>query len=533
MKLLLLATSTLLLAASLLPAERPNILLIMVDDLGFSDLGYMGGEIETPNLDKLAHGGVRFSHFYNGGRCCPTRATLLTGLHPHQTGIGHMTSSPTHINEPEPPAYQGYLNRHCATLAELLKPAGYSTLMTGKWHLGFHDKDRWPLQRGFDRFYGCIPGATRFFYPEHPRGMTRDNTPLEKPLSTTDEPFYTTDAFTDYAIDFIAENEAKTDDPFFLYLAYTAPHWPLQAFEDDIAKYRGKYKLGWDQLRKKRYQRQLELGLIDPRWKLSPRPASVPAWDSLSKEKQDEMDLKMAIYAAMVDRVDQNIGKLTAFLNEQKLLDNTLILFLSDNGACQEGGPLGRGEYYDIARRNQQPANSYGEAWANLGSTPFRLYKHHAHEGGTATPFFLHWPAQIEAQSEWYRSPGHILDVVPTLLNVTGADYPGQMHGNPLPPLSGISLRPSFGQEPLAREGFLAMEHESNAFLLEGEYKLVGNHLVGTTQPDFSKWELYNLAEDRTELQNLAPTQPEKLKELADKWVRWAHEAKVYPRPRS
>ncbi|WP_411845105.1 arylsulfatase [Roseibacillus persicicus] len=513
--------------------ERPNIILIMVDDLGFSDLGYMGGEIETPHLDALARNGVRFSSFYNGARCCPSRATLMTGLHPHQTGIGHMTNSPDKQRDAQPEAYQGYLNRNCATLAELLKPAEYATLMTGKWHLGFHEKERWPRQRGFDQFYGCITGATRFFYPEAPRDITLDNTPLVNPPSTTDEAFYTTDAFTDYAIRFITEHENRSEQPFFLYLAYTAPHWPLQAFEDDIAKYRSKYRIGWDTLREQRYQRQIELGLIDSKWKLSPRPGKVPAWNTLTEEKKDEMDLKMAVYAAMVDRVDQNIGKLVSSLKEQELFEDTLILFLSDNGACQEFSVLGNGEFRDVEKRNRNHANTYGQAWANAGSTPFRYFKHHAHEGGTATPFFLHWPKEIAPAKDWYRSTAHINDIVPTLLDVAGAEYPSERMGKKLPSLSGISLRPSFISQPLERKNCIALEHQQNASLREGNWKLVGEQVVGQESPLAKKWELYDLSQDRTELNNLAQTHPEKVEELVAKWFRWAQETRVYPRPLS
>ena len=508
--------------------ERPNILLIMVDDMGYADLGCYGGEIDTPNIDRLAAGGVRFSQFTNGARCCPTRASLMTGLHPHQTGIGHMTNPPTKKRPSQPEAYQGYLNRRCATIGELLRPAGYTTLMTGKWHLGFYEEDRWPRQRGFDRFYGCLPGATRFFHPEHPRGMTLDNSPVADPQSTTDQAFYTTDAFTDYAIQFIGA--APEEKPWFLYLAYTAPHWPLQAFEGDIAKYRGKYKLGWDKLREQRYARQLELGLIKPEWKLSPRPKAVPAWDSLDADKQDEMDLKMAVYAAMVDRVDQNIGKLTGFLREKGIFDNTLILFLSDNGACHEGGIFGRGEFKDIEKRNQARANSYGEAWANAGSTPFRLYKSNAHQGGSATPFIAHWPKGIEPMEDWQDTPAHVTDLVPTFLELAGAKYPAEMHGNPLHALHGESLLPAFAGKEIERDQPIFLEHQKNAFIRDGKWKLVGKGHVGNTEADEEKWELYDLDADRTELVNLAGKHPERAKQMAAEWRRWALESKVFPR---
>jgi arylsulfatase len=514
-------------------AERPHVILIMVDDMGFSDLGYHGGEIDTPNLDGLARGGVRFSQFYNSGRCCPTRATLMTGLHPHQTGIGHMTQAPgRQYAEGTPPAYQGYLNRECATIAEVLKGSGYATLMSGKWHLGNNSPDRWPLQRGFDKYYGCISGATRFFYPEAPRDITFMNEQLEEPESTTDEAYYTTDAFTDYGMRFIGEHlDKKSDgDPFFLYLAYTAPHWPLQAFEDDIAKYRGKYKVGWDKLREQRFAKQIELGLIDEKWSMSPKVESIPDWDTLDAKKQDEMDLKMAVYAAMVDRVDQNIGKLIDFLQEKEIFEDTLIMFLSDNGGCQEGGMLGRGNFYDIEKRNLESANSYGEAWANASNTPFRLYKHFVHEGGAATPFFLHWPAGIKARESWYETPAQLIDLVPTILDVAGATYPKTMHGNKIPSLDGISLRPSFGGDDLGREDPIFVEHENNAFVRDGDWKLVGKGVAAGPGVDESKWELYNIAEDRTELNNLREQKPELFKKMAAQWDAWSLRAKVYPK---
>ncbi len=521
------------LAAETQSAERPHVILIMVDDMGFSDLGYHGSEIATPNLDALAHGGVRFSQFYNSGRCCPTRATLMTGLHPHQTGIGHMTQPPnSDRGKTAPPAYQGYLNRECVTVAEALKGSGYATLMAGKWHLGNNAEDRWPLQRGFDKYFGCISGATRFFYPEDPRGMTFMNEPVPNPESTTDEAFYTTDAFTDYGMRFIGEHldERAEEDPFFLYLAFTAPHWPLQAFEDDIAKYRGKYKIGWDKMREQRLKKQIELGLIDESWELSPKTEKIPDWDSLDEKKQDEMDLKMAVYAAMVDRVDQNIGRLTSFLKEKGIFENTLIMFLSDNGGCQEGGMLGRGDFYNIENRNLESGNSYGEAWANASNTPFRLYKHYVHEGGASTPFFAHWPAKIQARKDWYGNPAQLIDLVPTILDVAGATYPSKFHSNDIPSLDGVSLRPAFEGDDLGREKPIFVEHENNAFIRDGDWKLVGKGVSGNNGVDASKWELYNIAADRTELNDLAAEKPEMVGRMAAQWDAWAQRAKVYPK---
>ena len=512
-------------------AERPNVILIMVDDMGFSDLGYHGGEIDTPNLDALARGGVRFSQFYNSGRCCPTRATLMTGLHPHEVGIGHMTQPPgSNRGEGRPPAYQGYLNRSCVTIAEALEGHDYATLMAGKWHLGNNARDRWPLQRGFEKYYGCISGATRFFHPISPRDITLGNEQLPKPKSTTDEAFYTTDAFTDYAIRFLREEQAGKKRPSFLYLAYTAPHWPLQAFEDDVAKYRGKYKMGWDKLREQRLKRQIESGLISPDWALSSRTPGIPDWDSLDEKKQDEMDLKMAVYAAMIDRVDQNVGKLVAHLKKSKTFDDTLIFFLADNGGCQEGGMLGRGNFYDIEKRNQEHANSYGEAWANASNTPFRLYKHFVHEGGAATPFFMHWPKGIKARKDWYREPAQLIDVMPTILDLAGADYPKTYKGNDILPIDGLSLRPAFSGKPLKRGEPFFVEHENNAFVRDGKWKLVGRGVSASGGVVPSRWELYDIDKDRTETNNLAATHPERTKEMAGQWDVWANRARVYPK---
>ncbi|MFP6864961.1 MAG: arylsulfatase [Roseibacillus sp.] len=530
----------LLLILSWLPlhaAERPNIILIMVDDMGFSDIGCYGGEIETPNIDKLAKNGVRFSHFYNSGRCCPTRATLMTGLHPHQVGIGHMTQPPNNERgKNRPPAYQGYLNRNCVTIAEALKPAGYATLMAGKWHLGQNARGRWPMQRGFEKFFGCLSGATNFFNPQPPRGITLQNELVQTLKSTTDRSFYTTDAFTDYGIKFISEhlnaNRKSTSPhtPFFLYLAYTAPHWPIQAHEVDIDKYRERYHGGWDKLREERYQRQIRLGLIDSKWKLSPRDERVPAWIDVPAAKKKDLALRMAIYAAMVDRVDQNIGRLVASLKGQNAFDNTLIMFLSDNGACAEGGILGRGNVLDIKKRNESGNLAVGTAWANASSTPFRLYKHYAHEGGAATPFFAHWPAGIKPSNEWYEDPAQLIDLMPTILDVAGAAYPGEFNGHKIPAHDGISLRPAFSFEGLNRRNPLFVEHENNAFVRDGNWKLVGRKVSPKGGLDKSKWELYNLKEDRTELNNLATTEANRAKKMSRQWEAWAKRVGVFPK---
>lgn len=517
-------------------AENPNVIIIMVDDMGFSDIGCYGGEIQTPNIDALAAGGIRFSRFYNASRCCPTRASLMTGLHPHLTGIGHMTNSPGTNSQDRGeafPNYRGFLNRQCATVGELLGAAGYSSYLAGKWHLGEGKRDQWPLQRGFDQFYGCLSGATRFFSPDtdtrEGRGITFGNEPVAKVESTTDRPYYTTDAFTDYGIRFIEEGEK--DKPFFLYLAYTAPHWPHQAHEEDIDKYRGNYQMGWDALRKSRLNRQIELGLFAPDTKLSPRDAKVPDWDGLTPEKQKEMDLRMAVYAAMIDRIDQNVGKLVGVLKERGLFENTLILFLSDNGACAEGPTLGSGDIFDVEKRNLYTNNNYGAAWANVSSTPFRLYKHYTHEGGAATPFIMHWPKGIQNQPDWYREPAQVIDVVPTILDVCGVTYPESYQGNTLFPLRGMSLRPAFAGGTLARTAPMFSEHENNAFMMDGNWKLVGKGVSLPAGPNIRKWELYNLDEDRTELVNLVNKDPERARQMMAAWNTWSNEDRVYPKP--
>jgi len=529
--------TTLSLACFFLQAKSsPNIIIILVDDMGFSDIGSYGGEIETPNLDALARGGVRYSDFYNASRCCPTRASLMTGLHPHVTGIGHMTNPPgtrKHDYGEDFPNYRGFLNRECVTLAELLGSAGYSSYLAGKWHLGGSHKSLWPLQRGFDRFYGCVAGSTRFFSPDtdqrEGRGIYSGNQPVRKVTSTTDRAYYTTDAFTDHAIRFIKEGDKKK--PFFLYLSYTAPHWPHQAHEEDIDKYRGKYLKGWDVLRKERHQRQIQLGLFEKEQRLSPRDEKVPAWSTLDLEKKKEMDLRMAVYAAMIDCIDQNVGKLLHVLKKREQFENTMILFLTDNGACAEGAVLGRGEIHDIDKRNLETNNNYGAAWANLSSTPFRLYKHFTHEGGSATPFFIHWPSGIKPQKKWYRSQAQLLDVFPTLLEVCGVKYPESFEDRKLSPLRGISLSPSFLGKPLERSKPMFSEHENNAFMIDGKWKLVGKGVSSPKGPEIEKWELYNLKEDRTELNNLALIKKDRLQSMAKAWHDWALQDKVYPKP--
>jgi arylsulfatase len=517
-------------------AEKPNIILIMVDDMGFSDIRPYGGEIDTPNLDSLAKNGLRFTQFYNSARCCPTRATLLTGLHPHQAGIGHMTGETAAAGPDKavPPAYAGNLNEACVTLAQVARSAGYATFMTGKWHLSGKDEADWPLQRGFDRYYGCLSGATHHFQPYDQRIMYDGNNPDPEPKSTTSRPFYTTDAFTDHAIRFIDEHKTGpgTEKPFFLYLAYTAPHWPIHAHDQEIAKYRGKYKSGWDQLREQRYQRQIASGLIPAAWKMTPRDPEVPAWESLDESQRDQCDHRMAAYAAMIDRVDQKIGDLLATLKKHDAFDNTLILFLSDNGACAEVALLGEGDpVKDRAPNTPLTRPALGKAWANACNTPYRLYKHFAHEGGANTPFIAHWPARIKPGRDWFRQPAQLIDVMATVVDLTGAHYPETLDGRKILPIDGIPLTPAFDGKPLERKSPVFIEHENNASVRDGDWKLVGREVSPPRGLQKQKWELYNLKADGTELNDLAKVHPEKVESMSAQWEAWAKRVGVFPKP--
>ncbi|AGA79987.1 arylsulfatase A family protein [Echinicola vietnamensis DSM 17526] len=503
-------------------SQKPNIILIMSDDMGYSDLGCYGGEIHTPHLDKLAQNGLRFTQFYNTARCCPTRASLMTGLYPHQTGIGHMTNPPlSEYHDYHIPGYRGVLSTQTVTLAELLKSAGYHTLMSGKWHLGMEEERMWPLQRGFEQFYGILAGATNYFAPTHPRGITEQN----NTIPITDPNYYTTDAFTDKAISFIDKASGEGEAPFFLYLAYNAPHWPIQAPKEDIDKYRKRYKEGWGKLRQERYERMVAMGLIEEDWSMSPQDAQ--DWDELPAEKQEEMALRMAIYAAQVDRMDQNIGKLVNHLEAQGELDNTLIIFLDDNGACAEGGPLGGGPAAQLETLKGYFL-TYGQAWANASNTPFREYKHWIHEGGISSPFIVHWPEGIAAdrRGTLVDQYGHLPDIMATLMELTGAKYPTQKSGKRLPQPVGESLLPLIqGVAETKREQPIFWEHEGNKAIRDGDYKLV----MKWNDEGPQQWELYNMKNDRTELHDLASSMPEKVDEMAGLWEQWAENHQVEP----
>lgn len=517
--------------------EKPNILLIMNDDMGYSDIGCYGGEIDTPNLDRLAQGGLRFSQFYNSPRCSPSRASLLTGLHPHQTGIGILTY-PT-----GPEGYAGNLNKQCVTIAEVLKGNDYKTYMSGKWHVAgnlVEPTDTWPMQRGFDHFFGTIIGAGSFYYPNT---LTRGNDNIDHEAEQDDEFFYT-DAISDQAARYIRQHQAEHPDrPFFQYVAYTAPHWPLHAHDEDIAKYKGKFDKGWDQLREERLQRLVDMGIIDPAWQLTDRDPSQPPWQQA--EHKEWLLRCMEVYAAQVDRMDQGIGRILQALEDSGRLDNTLIIFLSDNGACAEdipddvtvetlvndlmiarshtrkGEEVSFGNLPEIMPGPENTYQSYGTAWANLSNTPFRLYKHWTHEGGVSTPLILHWPEGINSPGEIRHTPGQLPDIMATILDITRTQYPKQYQGNAILPPEGRSLLPVFSLDQ-AEQRPLFWEHEGNAAVRYGKWKLVKEYP--------GSWELYDMEQDRTETHDIAARHPELVKDLSTQYDVWAERCGVIPR---
>ena len=503
-------------------ALRPNIILIMADDMGFSDIGCYGGEIQTPNLDQLAEHGLRYTQFYNTARCCPTRASLMTGLYAHQAGMGAMTR-PTPLR-----GYQGHINRNCVTIAEVLKQAGYATFMSGKWHLT-EDKNKlvtgskhnWPRQRGFDRFFGTIAGAGSFYTPQT---LTLDNAPITE----FPKDFYYTTAIGEHGAQFIREHGAdENDQPFFLYVPFTAPHWPLHALEKDIKKYRGKYLKGWDAIRAKRHARQLKMGLVDQRWPISARHERAPAWETLDKAKQKEMDERMAIYAAMIDSMDQAIGHILKAVADLDQTENTMILFLADNGGCDESGLYGFERKKGGKLGTDSSFASYGLCWANASNTPFQFFKKDNHEGGIASPLIVHWPEGIEqgAHGKLRHEPTHVIDIMATAVQLAGAEYPARFRGHDILPLEGLSLLPTFEGKPLDRTA-LYWEHVGNRAVRSGDWKLVAN-----TRFRKQEWELYNLRTDRTETVNLFNQREDKAQELKTLWQAWATRAYVLPKP--
>ncbi len=535
----------------------PNIVLVMADDMGYSDIGCYGSEIQTPVLDALAKDGVRFTQFYNAARCCPTRAALLTGLYSHQAGIGLMEGDSGF------PGYRGELSRQAVTIAEALRPAGYRSYMAGKWHVTSHrsptgDQSNWPVQRGFDRFYGTITGAGSFY---DPATLCRDNTfitPVNDPLYRPQQ-YYYTDAISDNAVKFIQDhNKEDAGKPLFLYVAYTCAHWPMHALEADIAKYKGRYDRGYAAMRQAREKRAQALGVLDPRWQLSP---TVGNWETVP-HKEWEIHC-MEVYAAMVENMDRGIGRIVAELKQQGKLDNTLFIYLQDNGGCAEG--LGRASntkqikdqichamgpdelqtniWPPMQTRDGRPLRTgpdampgpedsyvgYGRAWANVSNTPFRGYKHDALEGGISTPCIMHWPAGIPAarRNAVVNAPAHLIDLMTTCVDVAKATYPQQHKGQRIQPPEGVSLVPALHGAELPRKAPLGFEHHGNSALRDGTWKIVTEY----RKDQATKWELYNMDEDRTEMNDLAAQQPEKLKEMVAKWQQWADRVGVQPWP--
>lgn len=531
------------------PAKRPNIIIIMSDDMGYSDLGCYGGEIQTPVLDTLAKDGVRFTQFYNTARCCPTRASLLTGLYPHQAGIGHMTNDRGHDG------YRGNLSKQAVTIAEVLKPAGYRTYMCGKWHVTSQtridgDRSNWPVQRGFEKFYGTLFGAGSFYDPatlcRQNEFITCQNDPEYQP-----EEYYYTTALADNAVKYLQEHKNESPDaPFFMYVAFTAAHWPMHALEKDIAKYKGKFDDGYHQHRLARLERMKSLGVITPNLELT---AGAEDWDAV-KDKEWEARC-MEVYSAMIDSMDAGIGRIVSQLKASGELDNTLILFLQDNGACAEN--MGRSDNGNgpknlkaFSKDDLQPKGSppmqtrdgkwvkqgpgvmpgpadtyiaYGRGWANVSNTPFREYKHWVHEGGISTPLIAHWPAGIQEQrrGELEHQPGHLIDLMATCVDLSGAPYPEEFAGQKIQPREGVTLRPAFNGQSLERPEPIYWEHEGNRAIRDGKWKLVAKE----NQP----WELYDISVDRIESNNLVEKEPELARKLAAQWEAYAARAKVLP----
>jgi arylsulfatase A-like enzyme len=497
-------------------SSKPNIVVILVDDMGWSDIGCYGSEIPTPNLDNLARHGVRFTQFYNTGRCSPSRASLLTGHYPHQAGMGHLDNKVV----PNHPGFLGRISDSSVTMAEVLGQSGYFTAMTGKWHLG-QQHGTPPWKRGFQRSLNLQAGGIHFSNQGGEKaGAKLYLNGVEKELNHPQfgDDWYGSDLWSEWGLKFIDE-ALEEKKPFFLYLAHCAPHFPLMAPQGDIDRYRGKYLEGWDKLRDQRYARQIEMGLIRNSWPLSPLGDSTPSWSSLSKSEQQRYDHMMAIYAAMIDRMDRSVGTVVQGLREREVLDNTLILFLSDNGGNAESGVNGKYEGDVPGDRN---SNVFiGQTWATLNNTPFRKWKHHVHEGGSATPLIAHWPAGIQpgksAETDGnhlVHQPSHLIDLMATVIDVGGATYPSVYNGKQIESTEGVSLVPAFRGEPLHRPQPIYFNHEDNRAVRDGRWKAVA--LAG------KPWELYDMDADRTELNDLSGAYPDVVQRMADQYRQWA-----------
>ena len=478
--------------------DKPNIIVILVDDMGYSDLGCTGSEIETPNLDKMATEGALFTKFYNTSRCCPSRASLLTGQYQWDAGIGHMDTDKSDL-----PEYQGYLNKQSVTIAEVLKENGYQTFMSGKWHVGHKQREWWPDYRGFEQFYGIPAGGGIYFYPskfyERPIYWNGE-------LQTPDSSWYSTDAFTDYSIDYI-KNRRDKKKPFFMYMAYIAPHFPLQAKTEDIDKYRDTYKVGYDVIRNARFEKQKKLGIVS-----NELPASKPVyedWETL--ENKDVEALEMAVYAAMIDCLDQNIGKLMSALEDEDIAENTVVMFLSDNGACQAS----RNKTPE-ARLGSRDCNAAYGIWYNVSNTPYKMRKSQEHEGGIITPLIIHYPYGIKNKGKLISEPAHVMDIMPTCLKLAGAIYPENYKGVKLDELDGNSFLPLLNGAEQNKDREYFWEHEGNRAVRVGDWKLVSLHK--------KDWELYNIEEDPYEMKNLVDSYSVKKNELLLKYKSWVKE---------
>jgi arylsulfatase A-like enzyme len=529
--------------------KRPNIIVILADDLGYSDLGCYGGEINTPNLDKIAKQGIQFKQFYNVSRCCPTRASLLTGLYNHDAGIGAMTTPENDSG------YRGYLGKNTVTIAEVLKGAGYRTAMTGKWHVSntivqpktqdqmdwlnhktehplFSPIEQYPTSRGFEKFYGTIWGVVDYFDPFSLVEGT-------KPVTTVPKNYYQTDAINDKASEYIREF-GKGDAPFFLYVAHNAPHWPVQALPEDIEKYKDTYKVGWQAIRKARYEKMAKLGLIDTAvTKLSERNPADKLWANNPTKDFDART--MAVHAAMIDRMDQGIGKMLKTLEETGKMDNTIIVFLSDNGASAEmsegygpgfdrpnqtrlGQPVSYNRNEGIMPGGQNSFFSIGPNWANVSNTPFRLWKSQSMEGGIHTPMLVSWPKGIKSKGVKTDQIGHVMDFMATFLEVSGAKYPKTFNGNAITPIEGQSFAAVFNGKTVAGDRALFNEHEGSKYVRYQNWKMV---VAGADR----SWRLFNMAEDKSEIKNLAAQYPEKVAQLTKMWDEWALKHHVLPKP--
>ena len=489
--------------------QRPNIVLILVDDLGFSDIGpYGASEIETPNLDKLAAEGLRLKEFYNNSICAPTRASLLTGQYQHKAGVGYFN-----VNLGLP-AYQGFLNHESLTLAEVLRAGGYSTLMTGKWHVG-DDKDQWPNQRGFDEFFGFIGGASNYYEI----GTGYD---AQVALVKNNQPYvlqpgkYLTEEITNTALEFLTDQD-KEKKPFFLYLAYNAPHWPLQALPQDIAKYKGKYKIGWDSLRVLRYQNAIKKGVIDPSEKITQHDTQLKPWNTLTYDEQQLWQARQEVYAAMIDRMDQGIGRVMAKLKELKKDQNTIVIFLSDNGAQggnilrvytpRTSGPVGTAGSFETQNSN----------WSQTGNSPLRNYKDSPYEGGISAPFIAWFPKLIKANTI-AQGVAHLIDLAPTFYQLAGVQYPTEFNGVKTFALPGKSLLPVLTgkADKVNRDEPLFWERSGKQAVRDGKWKLV---LPAGVNPQY---ELYDIEQDRGENNNLAAIHPDIVEKLKAEYADWA-----------